>query len=66
MTEPSNEVPSKLSGYPLFFESSVHEFPLKNKKALERVENSESCIEIARKRFEDELKLASTQKERDL
>ena len=66
VTEPSNDGPSKLSGYPLFFESAALEFPLKNKKALERVENSESCIEIARKRFEDELKLASAQKDRDL
>ena len=55
-----------MSGYPLFFESSPPEFPLKNKRAKERAENTETCIEIARKRFENELKLASAQKERDL
>lgn len=33
---------------------------------MERAENTETCIEIARLRFEDELKLASAQRDRDL
>ena len=48
-----------MSGYPLFFESSEPVFPNKNRRAVERAENAETCIDIARKRFENELKLAS-------
>ena len=52
----SREAPSKLNGYPLFFDSSTSAFPKKTERSKERAENAETCIEIARKRFEDELK----------
>ena len=55
-----------MSGYPLFFDSSPSNWPKSNEKSIKLAENAETCAEIARKRFEDELRMVSAQRDRDL